>query len=210
MPSNTYWGMQHINENMLCSIGMILTGRDISQHEILEIAILPLDCGLDIRKDRLVFHMGMKPERTDNIDFGHQRMERSIVANRIMNSKDSFVVADLFIKWFDTLRLATGKQIVPLAWNWPLESLFLRSWLGHKTFEYLFDWKYRDVLSTGNHLNDTLDQSANTVKYPKVTLGSMAIRHDLTRIKPENAITRAKLIMEVYKKQLAYRTNAMI
>jgi len=208
MPSSTYWGMQHINENLLCSIGLKKTGPDIECHEILDIGIMPLDAALNMRNDKKLFHMGIKPESVSNINFSSE-VEKQLVAEKILNSKEGSFVADRLIDWFDTLGLRPGKKIIPLSFNWPEVSLWLRLWLGHKNFEHIFDWKFRDVLGTANHINDTLDQSANDVKFPKITIGSMAIRLNIDRIRPETALTRAKLIVDLYKEMCAYRVRPM-
>lgn len=208
MPSNTFWGMQHLNGNMLCSIGILKTGHDLDVHEIFDIGVIPIDAAMNKRNDKHIFHMGIKPENT-NIRFTCEVTKKAL-ADKILHSKDAGSVGDVFISWFESLKLNPGKKIVPLAWNWPEMSIWLRNWLGNKTFDYIFDWRFRDVLGTANHINDTLDQSINDVVFPKITIGSMAMRMNIERIRPETALTRAKLTLDLYDAMCTYRTKPML
>lgn len=209
MPSSTWFGPQHINENMLCAIGIKTTGKDHDVHELIDVAALPLDAGWDMRNDRPIFHVGIKPENLTNLSFGTIEHSKADVANKILWGKDASACADMFVTWFESLKLREGKKVVPLAWNWPDVSVWLRNWLGNKTFDYIFDWRFRDVLSTINHINDTLDLSGNTIVFPKITIGSIALRSNIERIRPETALTRAKVLVDIYKMECQYRTKPM-
>lgn len=155
MPSSTFWGFQHLNANVLCSIGI-----DVLKpvNELFEIAIIPLDKFLEPHKELLLFNMRMKPYTlVGDIDWSKSRPSKSTVASTLLTGFDKDKVIDLFEDWFDKMDLNRGKQIIPLAHNYVKIKPVLVDWLGPKLYEKIFREDYRDTLVTTHFLNDKED-----------------------------------------------------
>lgn len=168
--------MIHLNGHVLCAVDVETTGLDPKKHDIIQIAVLPLDSNIQINKDYTPFDMKLRPERIDSVDAESLKISRQDLSTLLLTGMDPITAGDLLYEWFKKLDCAIGKKIIPLAHNWIFDSSFIREWLGELLFAEIFHWQYRDTLIAANFINDRADFHNETVPYPKSGLKSMATR----------------------------------
>ena len=111
--------MIHLNGDLLCAIDIETTGLDPRQHEIYQIAILPLDGGLNVHPSKRLLDMTLRPDKVENIDWEGMKKNNNQddVIKACKDGIDKFQAADYLSEWFEKLQLPERKRIVPLAHN---------------------------------------------------------------------------------------------
>lgn len=203
MPSNVFWGFQHLNANVIASVQIDMSGPDALNHEMLEICVMPLDAKLDIHPELLLFNMRMKPEDPDSIDHDFCRFNKIELGKIMINAFPRHKVADLLEKWFHHLALNRGKQIIPLSYDWPWTRERLIHWLGYETFSHIFSEDYRDIHVAANYVNDTYDVRAEPVPFAKQTLRWIGKKlHVETMEHGGSCVEDCRQMAEIYKRLL--------
>jgi hypothetical protein len=161
------WAMQHLNSHILCAVDVQCTGPNPLVNEIIDICILPLDSNIKPNKAIIPFYTCLKPEGSiDDVDKKFVNREKFTTA--CLRGIEKMRAADMLLEWFDTkLRIPKGKQIQPIAYNWPRVLSFMYGWMGfHQTNIIFHEW-YRDVIPYSLHANDSADFSHEQLPYPK-------------------------------------------
>lgn len=205
MPSSTAFGMQHLNENMMCSIGIVTTGNNPEEDEILQISVIPLDANLDHHREHPILDFNLTPlRRREKIEIPGWSQEE--YANAIRASTPPNKVATMFELYFTKLGLREGKRIIPLAHGWLQMSRFLIQWMGEYHFYYYFDQdRYRDVQVIAGFLNDVTDFMQEKIMYPKVSMGMLCKRNNIEYSSPFTALNEARSTMFLYKQLMKNR-----
>jgi hypothetical protein len=192
----------HMNSNMVCAVQIETTGFKPYYHEICEIAIMPLDSFFRPNKKIMPFHFEIAPRHPDRID----KETMTVSDKRMLHYKaygtDSFKAGDAFGEWFDRIGFLPGKGIIPLAYDWPKIRPFIYNWLGPFNADTSFNYRYRDILSTANFLNDYYDFKINNCPFPKVDFQYICSSVGIPRPKPQEPLTDCKIIGEVYHAML--------
>jgi oligoribonuclease (3'-5' exoribonuclease) len=199
-PTNAFFGMPHLNKNLLCAIDIITTGPSPDSDGLLEIAVLPLDHMLRSHKDFLMFNIKMKPECETSYQKAGMRKED--FTKCVLTGFDMYKAGDLFLDWVKSLQLKSGKQVVPLAFNWPQISAFLRKWLTDPIFDEVFSWRYRDVLSMANYLNDRADTISQNPFYVKQDFYYIANKHKVQSHTYRSSTNDVRVLSELFKEML--------
>ena len=161
--------MIHLNSNILCTVCIDTTGEIVGIHDLIQICILPLNFTIDPNPNILPFDCILKPERFfDDPSIKIRRREK--LAKCITSGLDPLIASDLLMQWFKSLNLPEGKKIMPLSFSWANQKAFIAEWLGMSTFNYIFDYRYRDILTTALYLNDKADVEIEQCPFPKVDL----------------------------------------
>lgn len=203
MPSSTFFGMQHLNANVLCGIKTELTGSDPEMHEIIEIAIVPVNHMLEIHTDYPSFNMRMRPQITNpSDDFKECRLSRSQIADACLHAFDRNKVADLLLDWFASMNLPPKKRVIPLTWNYPRERQILINWLGYEVYREVFSEDHRDLMVAAHFLNDKQCVKAEPVIFAKQNLTWLAKICNIAQIESGTAVSDAVLAAATYKRML--------
>jgi DNA polymerase III epsilon subunit-like protein len=200
--------MIHLNGFIICAIDCETTGLDPEIHEIVEITFLPLDSNLDPRKDIPFFDIRMKPENEDSIDWNAFKVNKTDYYKLMQEGMDKWDAAELFVEWFEKLKLPPNKRIMPLAHNWAFDCEFVKKWLGPKTFHYHIDGRYRDTMVTALQLNDVADINNTQIPFPKVKLDYVASQLKIPHERAHTALGDCLVTAQVYKGLL--RKNRLI
>lgn len=206
--------MKHLNGNILATIDCETTGTDPQKHEIIEICVIPLDNQYRPSQGIVPFQQEMIPEKPENIDFEAIRcmqQQHDFYVENVCKSKERLVhvklngmdkwrCADLFVEWFENLKLAPLKRIMPIAHNWVFDSGFIKEWLGEKTFEYIFDPRYRDSMTVSLFLNDIADMQGEQFPFPKNNLQYLCSELKVQRERAHTATDDSVATAEVYKR----------
>jgi len=196
--------MIHLNGHQICVIDCETTGLDPSVNEVIEVAFLPLDFNLNPRKDVPFFDVKIKPENLDDIEPGALKVNQVDFMKLLSEGMDKYEAADLFVDWFDKLRLAENKRILPLAHNWNFDCNFIKAWLGPKTFEFHIDGRYRDSMAVAQYINDRADHKLQSIPFPKVNLSYIASQLKIPHDRAHTALGDCVVTGEVYKELLTF------
>jgi len=199
--------MIHLNGNLLCAVDVETTGLRPGYHDIIQIAVLPLDSQIrPIQNIRPFYVAAMKPKRLENIDKAAPKAHRINMAELCLKGLDPWKAVDLFEEWFERLELPVGKRIVPLAHNWVFDRAFVIDWLGELSFEHFFDYHYRDSMVAAEYLNDRADHHVEKYPFPKVSLEYCCNILNVTNADAHNALADCVATAEVYKRMLMMQT----
>lgn len=194
--------MQNLNGHVMCAIDTETTGEDPDCHEIIQIAVIPLDTNLKPMNDVMPFYVDMIPRYPERANLDAMSINKLDLAKLCLNGFDRDRAADLFIDWIDRLRLPIGKRIIPLGCNWPFDRDMIRKWLGAKTFNLYFDAQYRDVMSFAASTNDIAGWRGMDFPYAKTKLSFLANLCNVERSRAHDALEDARCTAEVYRSLL--------
>lgn len=191
---------QHLNGNMMCVIDCETTGENPQKHEIHQICFLLVDNNFEIYKELSPFYMDLKPREPETINPDYINKQK--LAHCIVNGMDQDSAADLLEKWFEKIKLNTGKKLCPLSHNWSLVRSFLDKWLGFQRSNLLLHEWGRDVATIGCYANDSASVCAENIRFPKCNLWFLCGRLSVENHNPHDALSDCVAIAECYKKLL--------
>lgn len=201
--SSTFWGMQHINENILCAVRCELTGPDPENHELVEVAVLPLNSMLQVHDKFPLFNLRMRPDNIDTIDYQKCRLSKAEIAATILRGIDRSKGADIFWEWYKAIGLKEKKRIIALAHGWPRERALLINWLGYENFTAIFSEDYRDVLIAAHFINDRNCVRAEPCVFNKQDLRWCSKKMNVEQLqRGGSAMSDCLCIAETYKRML--------
>jgi hypothetical protein len=203
MPSSVFFGMQHLNNNLICALGFDATAADPDVGEIVELACVPINHMLQVHTELPLFNMKMKPNRLEEIDWSYCRVTKPEMAQLCNSGFDRDKVADYFVDWFRAMNMPRFKKVIPLAHNYPELRGLLISWLGWDNYHEVFHDHYRDTMILAHCINDAYDVRGNVVPFSKQNLRWLGRQLDVENYeKGGSPCMDANTTMEVYKRLL--------
>ncbi len=197
-------GLVHLNGCLLASIDFETTGLRAGYHEIIQIAVVPLDANLRPATDLRPFYHCIAPNFPERADLRSGRVHGIDLDWLMLNAPSSDRVADMLEEWSDELDLPVGRSIVPLAHNWAFESAHGKAWLGDELFSYLFHSHARDGMLLAVSMNDRAAFLGLPVPFPYVSLKSLCETFGITNEKAHDALSDSIAEAEVYRCLLNY------
>jgi DNA polymerase III epsilon subunit-like protein len=188
-----------LNGNMLVSVDLETTGRLAGYHEIIQVAVVPLDSNIEPLKDRNPFYMNVAPEYPERCEADAQSIHGLNIEELVNNCPSPWKVADLFDEWVQSFDLPFNKKLVPLAHNWAFERNFLMHWLGVESFDALFMSLARDTMLFGLSINDAAAYHGLDVPFPYVGLKAMTKKYGIVNPNPHDALSDALTGARLYK-----------
>lgn len=192
-------GLLHLSGNLMAAVDLETTGRRAGYHEIIQIAIVPLDSEIRPLEGVKPFYSLVCPDHPDRQELASGFVHGLNINEIIINAPSPDRVQDYLIEWFNNLDLALERKLVPLAHNWAFESAFLKSWLGVDMFDRLFHPHARDSMLTAIHINDKAVFAGELPIFKRVSLGSMCRKLGVINLSPHDALSDAKAEAEVYR-----------
>jgi DNA polymerase III epsilon subunit-like protein len=200
----TYNGMVHMNGNLMAAIDFETTGGRAGYHEIIQVAVVPLDADLRPNQELRPFYHNIAPKHPERAEKEASVVHGLDLADLMLNAPSSEKVADLLLDWFEGLDLPNLKRLVPLAHNWAFEAGFGKAWLGNKLFEHIFHWHARDGMAFALSLKDRAAFAGEEDPFSFVGLGALCKRFGIVNENPHDALCDAVAEAEVYRALLRY------
>jgi DNA polymerase III epsilon subunit-like protein len=193
--------MLHCNGHILCAVDIETTGLEPGFHEIWQICVLPLDSDLKPSKVILPFYMDLKPEMPENAD--PKAISREKLTQACLRGMNQYKAADMLVEWFEKkLGLAMEKRIMPLGCNYAFDQIFLRLWMGNKSYAQVFDGRYRDVMCASLYANDSAYFAQEQIPYSKNSLSWCCAALKVENTNPHDALSDCMATAEVYRLML--------
>lgn len=171
--------MKHLYGNIIAAVDVETTGTMFGYHEIIQIAVVPLNQHLEQDESRRFFYLGLAPAHPERQAQEAKLKHRLDVLKMVEECPSQDNAAGMFYDWFKTLDLCFGKKIVPLAHNWAFERGFLTHWLGLSMFDEIFSPHPRDTMLLALSLNDIYNWQGNAAPFTTVGLKAMCNRFQI-------------------------------
>ncbi len=206
MPSSVFFGMQHLNQNLMVSIGINTTNPDPEYGDLCEICVLPISHMLKPHPELILFNMKMKPLNPDEYNRAYSRVGLREYAELVETAIEKDMVAEHFRQWFEAMDMPKHKKLIPLAYDAAYTIPVLRRWLGQDVFEEIFRDDYRDVRCAAHYLNDRADVVGEAPPFTQQNLTKLARDMGVQQLETGGSpCSDALATLEVYKRLLQLR-----
>jgi DNA polymerase III epsilon subunit-like protein len=200
--SKVYNGMKHLYGNVLAAVDVETSGRRAGYHEIIQIAILPLDSDIRPLAGVRPFYTTVKPLYPTRADEKSTKVHGISIAELVLHALEPDRVQELLLEWFKSIDLPVGKCLVPLAHNWAFESSFLKAWLGVDLAGEIFHGNARDAMLHALSLNDRAVFRGQEPPFGFVGLKSLCKHFKVVNSRPHDALADCVAEAEVYRAML--------
>lgn len=171
-------------------------------HEIVQIAIQPLDSRIMPLEGVLPFYQHIKPEFPERAEKKAMSIHKIDMDWLLIHAPDQYKVAELLDEWWTALDLPHMRTLVPLAQNWQYEAGFLKAWLGVEQFHQFFHAYARDTMLTAIQMNDRAYFNGEKILFDKVNLPALCRHYGVVNAKPHDALADSVAEAEVYRHML--------
>jgi DNA polymerase III epsilon subunit-like protein len=175
------------------------TGTQPGYHEIIQIAIVPLNRDIRPLQELPVFYQNIKPKFPKRASKAATAKHGITIEDLVLEAPESEKVEDMLVEWFERLELPFGKVLVPLAHNWAFECSFLKAWLGVDMVDKVFHSHARDGMLTAIHLNDRAAFAGEPEPFNRVGLGSVCRKFGIVNTHAHDALADAYAGAEAYR-----------
>lgn len=195
----TYSSLVHLNGNLMVAVDFETTGLEAGYHEIIQIAIVPLDADLQPNKEIRPFYHNIAPKHPERSNGISARIHGLNLTDLMLNSPSSERVADLLVDWCEALELPRDKILVPLGFNWEFEASHGKAWLGQELFNQIFHGHARDGMRLAISTNDRAAFAGETIPFPYVGLKAICKYFGIVNENPHDALSDALTEAKAYR-----------
>lgn len=197
-------GLVTLNGHVMAVLDVETTGLVAGYHEIVQVAILPLDVNLD-QLDVSPFYMNIRPEHPNRADPVAMRVN-GLSLEKLKNAPDKCQVADTLDEWFRELNLPLNKRLVYLTQNAPFDVSFMKEWLGSSGWELYFNRRGRDTMFLAQGLNDAAAYKGRPVPFPNVSLKGLCNKLGIDIVDHHDALADCAATAKVYRELLRHES----
>ncbi len=183
---------------MVASIDCETTGTVAGFHEIIQLAIVPLDHQLKSLDGWCPFYTNIQPNHPERIDKEAFKIN-GLNLNALMDAPNQDRVIDLFEEWFETLPLPADGKLIPLSHNYIFEHAFLNAWLGKPTFDRYFHYHARDAMQLALAIKDKLALAGLELPFESISLVNLCEIYGIKNNNAHDALADALAEAELYR-----------
>lgn len=189
----------NLNGDMMAAVDVETTGRLAGWHEIIQIAVLPLDSELEPSKIYKPFYIHLCPKEPERAEKGALKVNGLDLDWLLVNGLDADLAADRFVEWFQALDLPFGKRLCPLAHNWAFERGFLTAWLGIDMHDSIWHPHSRDSQRAATLLNDAAAYHGKQIPFGSVSQRSLCKKFSITNANEHDALADCIACAKLYR-----------
>jgi DNA polymerase III epsilon subunit-like protein len=195
------WGEQ------LCAIDVETTGVDPDYHEIIQIAIVPLNSDIVPNETIPVFYTNIAPEHIERAEVSALRTNGLDLPSLASTAPHSETVIQMLEDWFSSLPVEPGKRIIPLAHNYRFEHDFLSRWLGISLYDQFFHGHTRDSMHLASSINDRYALRGKTPPFRGLALGKLCKHFGIVNHNAHDALADSLTCAKVYRELMRLDFN---
>jgi len=204
--SKLYTGMNHLDGNILAAIDFETTGRRPGYHEVIQVAILPLDQHLQPHTEIPSFYLNIRPNHPERCEKGAGLVHGIDMDLLQLHAPGQARAIDMLCDWFRDIDLPQNRLVIPLAHNWAFESSFLKGWLGPSLVDQIFHSHGRDSMGLAASLNDRAFFIGEPIPFPKLSLVMLCRQLGILYENAHDAMADCRATAELYKRLLTYES----
>ena len=190
----------NLNGDLMVAVDTETTGLIPGYHEIIQIAVVPLNSEFKEHEGLRPFYMNIAPDHPER-QSGAANVHK-IDMDVLLASPSQESAADMFDEWFINLELPYGKRLVPLAHNWAFERSFLLHWLGLKTYSELWSGHPRDTMIFGLALNDLAAWHGKECPFQYLSLTKMCKKMGIELLDAHDALADCLATAALYREMI--------
>ena len=183
----------------MAAVDLETTGTQPGYHEIIQIAVLPLDSNLRPLNGALPFYTHIKPLHPERETPAATAKHKIPMTELLLHAPEPDRVADWLVEWFENLKLPFKRCLIPLAHNWAFESSFLKAWLGVPMVDQMFHSHARDSMLYAVSLNDRAVFNGQKKLFQYMNLGALCTKLGIVNTNPHDALSDCIAEAEVYR-----------
>jgi len=201
IPTNppSYSGLTTLRSHLMAAVDLETTGTQPGFHEIIQIAVVPLDSDFKPHAGTRPFYTHIRPEHPERESEAAKQKHKIPMSELMLHAPTQDQVKDWLEDWFNNLRLPFKRCLVPLAHNWAFESSFLKAWLGVEMTDQIFHSHARDSMLTAIALNDRAVCAGQNMLFERVGLGPLCAKLNIVNTNPHDALADCLASAELYK-----------
>ncbi|MCP4896259.1 MAG: 3'-5' exonuclease [bacterium] len=184
-----------MNDNVLTAMDVETTGRNPYRHEVIQLAMVTLDCNLNAGPH---FYTNIRPEYPDRME-PMAVSTHGITVESLQTYPDRHEMADHLWDWFQELNLAPGKRLIPLCHNSQFDIPFVQQCLGHDIYNEIFGYPTRDTQALIAGMMDKSAYNGTAIPFPGASLGRCCDVLGITLDDAHDALADALATAKVYQ-----------
>jgi DNA polymerase III epsilon subunit-like protein len=192
--------MIHFNHNILAVVDIETTGETPGYHEIVQVAVVPLDSNLDPLPSS-PFNMFIKPEHLERAVPDAMR-SHGISLAKLEGCPTKDQVADCLTEWWRALRLPFDRRLIALTQNGQFDIPHMKAWLGESRYNDYFCFNGRDTMQFALSLNDAAAWKNRPLPFNEVGLKSLASKLGVKLENHHDALADCLATAKVYRELL--------
>lgn len=194
--------MINFNDNLLCVLDVETTGREPDYHEIVQIAILPLDpVSLEPHSFYKPFVRTLCPDHPARAESEAMAVHK-IPWDVLYQSPSQDQTREDLVDWFESLELGQPKRLIPLCQNSPFDIGFTKYWMGIEMHAEVFYRRGRDTMYLAAAINDARSFSGEPVPFKYVGLKDLADYFGIPLVGHHDALADCLVTAKIYRELL--------
>lgn len=185
-----YRSLTHHNGNLLASVDLETTGTQPGYHEIIQIAIQPLDINYERHPTLGYFECYVRPLHPGRAEPDAMRVNHLSLED-LESAAHPDEVQDALIDWSSTMGFPLERKFIPVVHNWAFEASMLKAWLGVPLVDHLFNGVARDSQALAVGINDMAAAQGRELPFKEVNLKWLSNHFGITNSRPHDALCDA-------------------
>lgn len=184
--------------NVACAIDIYTTGNDFKDHELIEIAIIPLTDTFDTDSVHNIFNISLLPAYPDTVDFNAMKMSKDKFEKLGFEGFGREDAVPMFEKWCEGIGIKEVDRIMPITFDYIFAQKFIEKWLGHDIYTYYFCPNPKDVMQVAEYFKTRSHYFIEPAFTNNVTLLNLCSYFKLD--KPKYLLEKCIAIGQIYKR----------
>lgn len=192
----------NLNGELLCAVDTETTGLVPGYHEIIQLAVVPLNSEIEQYPGIRPFYANIAPDHPERARSGAEAVHGISMDDLLTHGLSQDEAAEQFYKWYESLELPFCKRLVPLAHNWAFERSFLLPFFGLEAFTELWSGHPRDTLVFASILNDLAAWHGKDCPFNRLNLTNVCKIMGVELLDAHDALADCLATAAVYRNML--------